>query len=192
MSNLTPGSTLNGTIRDRLSFDKQLETTEFNIDSEPVFGRLQLIDPRTGEFIYTPDVDYSGADSFVIRASMQNGGVELVLVNVTVNGPAQNDDEEEEQQETTPEQKIASLMTGQLPATLADTGLFTLDASGNIANPLTLSAAARDLTNSSFTPIQRAFSEYTDKDRYIILPSGQTVTFSENGNWSYPGSPLVI
>jgi len=48
----------------------------------------EAIAAGTGESInvgYTPDQDYTGSDSFVVQVSDGNGGVDTILVNVTIN-----------------------------------------------------------------------------------------------------------
>ncbi len=50
---------------------------------KPAHG-VAVIDPKTGEYTYTPNPDFNGNDSFIVTVSDGHGGVTTTTVNVTV------------------------------------------------------------------------------------------------------------
>lgn len=57
----------------------------FSVTSGPSHGLLVLTDPLTGEYLYTPDTNYNGPDSFkfVANDGAQDGNIGTVSINVT-------------------------------------------------------------------------------------------------------------
>nr|WP_246842577.1 tandem-95 repeat protein [Achromobacter sp. HZ01] len=59
------------------------DTLSYLVTERPNHGKLDL-NRLTGEYIYTPDADYSGADQFTVLADDDHGGKTPLTVNVTV------------------------------------------------------------------------------------------------------------
>ena len=59
------------------------DTLSYLASERPNHGKLDL-NRLTGEYIYTPDADYSGADQFTVLVDDDHGGKTPLTVNVTV------------------------------------------------------------------------------------------------------------
>jgi hypothetical protein len=64
------------------NLDPSTTTTACDACGEPAYGTL--VDGGDGTFIYTPDVDYTGADSFVYEVCDTGGLCDIATVSVTV------------------------------------------------------------------------------------------------------------
>jgi N-acetylneuraminic acid mutarotase len=62
-------------------------TLTYGLDSSPAHGTVQLTDPSTGEFTYTPDAGFTGSDSFLFGAGSANGGSSQRTVSISVLPP---------------------------------------------------------------------------------------------------------
>ncbi len=60
------------------------DTLLYTIDQEPMHGYLEITDPFTGAYTYTPYLNYNGSDSFVIRATdpHEESAVTTILVSI--------------------------------------------------------------------------------------------------------------
>src|SRR5690606_11141064 len=56
----------------------------YTVTDGPAHGKVE-IDPKTGDYTYTPDPDYNGDDSFTITVTDKDGKTVVVEVPVTVN-----------------------------------------------------------------------------------------------------------
>ncbi len=59
------------------------DTLGYTLSSQPTNGTVAL-NPATGGFIYTPNSNYNGSDSFVVTVSDGNGGTTTSIVNIGV------------------------------------------------------------------------------------------------------------
>ncbi|GIX07013.1 MAG: hypothetical protein KatS3mg115_1416 [Candidatus Poribacteria bacterium] len=94
----------------------------------PVHGSV-VYDPATGEFLYTPDPEFSGVDSFTYRAN--DGQVDSNLATVTITVETVNDPPE-------------LILEG--PATIS------LDAGGSVELPMTITDVDSELTSLQILP----------------------------------------
>ncbi|MES2788699.1 MAG: cadherin domain-containing protein, partial [Planctomycetota bacterium] len=66
--------------------DQDAESTlTFIILTQPEHGSVELTNPATGAYIYTPDTDYSGPDSFTFQVSDGSLDSNIATVAITVN-----------------------------------------------------------------------------------------------------------
>ncbi|QEY14502.1 tandem-95 repeat protein [Cellvibrio sp. KY-GH-1] len=74
--------------------DIEGDTLSYSISGQPIHGTVTL-DPVTGGFVYTPNANYNGSDSFVVTVSDGNGGTTTSLVTIGVipvnDAPVSND-----------------------------------------------------------------------------------------------------
>ena len=63
--------------------DPDRDTLNYTVAKGPEHGTV-TVDPSTGQFLYTPNPGYEGADSFEVTVSDGNGGTTTVKVPVTV------------------------------------------------------------------------------------------------------------
>lgn len=63
--------------------DPNGDALSYQITSAPTHGTAEL--GQGGNFLYTPDENYFGSDSFIIQVSDGNGGVKTQQINVTIN-----------------------------------------------------------------------------------------------------------
>ena len=160
--------------------------TDANGDSLTVASVTQgangsvVIDPVTGNPIYTPNAGFVGSDSFTYTVSDGKGGTATATVNVTVNAvvpvntpPVANDD---------------SVSTGaNVPIVIPEATLLANDTDAD-ANPLTLQSVqaaingtvSRAAGNVTFTPSSgfegRASFTYTITDGIATSTATVTVT----------------
>ena len=59
------------------------DSLTYAVATPPAHGTLTL-DPSTGDYIYTPDADYNGADTFEVLVSDGHGGTDTATIGVTV------------------------------------------------------------------------------------------------------------
>src|SRR5690606_998860 len=92
--NLTTDATvaLNGAIS---ASDPDGDTLTYSISGAPANGSVTL-NSTTGSFVYTPNTDYSGGDSFVVTVNDGNGSTTTSTITIGVNAvngaPVANDD----------------------------------------------------------------------------------------------------
>lgn len=81
----------------------------FSIETEPEMGTVEITDSMTGDFIYTPNEDVVGEDSFVFAAESEEFGQQTATITVTIeeNGespsPSPTDDENGEEGTPSPD-----------------------------------------------------------------------------------------
>jgi hypothetical protein len=92
VANQSFSSAENGTINAQISMTGPAgESVALSITASAGHGTVQLVDPATGAFTYTPAADYTGPDSFQVKASdaVAVSATATVTVNVAaVDGPA--------------------------------------------------------------------------------------------------------
>ena len=64
--------------------DIEGDTPTYSVSGQPSNGTVTL-DPATGAFVYTPNADYNGSDSFVVTIDDGNGGATTSLVTIGIN-----------------------------------------------------------------------------------------------------------
>jgi len=69
----------NGTVT---ATDKDGDTLTFTKNTDPSHGTVVV--NADGSYIYTPDTDYNGSDSFTVTVSDGHGGTDIITVTVTV------------------------------------------------------------------------------------------------------------
>lgn len=68
--------------------DPDGDQLKFEIISSPSHGRLTFTDPSLGYYVYTPDADYKGRDSFTLRAVDRYGAASnTVKVSLKIDTP---------------------------------------------------------------------------------------------------------
>ena len=65
--------------------DPEGDQLTYAVEASPSIGTVVLTDVSTGAFIYTPNIDLFGPDSFSFRASDGNSQSNIATVSVTVN-----------------------------------------------------------------------------------------------------------
>jgi VCBS repeat-containing protein len=78
---VTEDSVVSGTI---VGSDVDGDTLQYNLEAGADHGQVVLL--QTGAFSYTPDPNFSGVDSFLVRVSDAAGASAVAAVNVTVTG----------------------------------------------------------------------------------------------------------
>ncbi|MDD3767141.1 MAG: S-layer homology domain-containing protein [Eubacteriales bacterium] len=63
----------------------------FSIETEPQLGTIEITDAMNGDFVYTPNEDVVGEDSFVFAAESEEHGKKTATISVTIE---ENGDEE--------------------------------------------------------------------------------------------------
>lgn len=77
-------TTLNKPITNSVTAtDPNGDVLTYSVTTPPAHGTVN-INPETGAYIYTPEKDYTGNDSFIVTVTDGNGGVATSTVNVTV------------------------------------------------------------------------------------------------------------
>lgn len=109
--------------------DIEDDTLSYGVSSEPTNGTVAL-NPATGGFVYTPNANYNGSDSFVVTISDGNGGTatSVVSIGVTpVNDAPVSSDQSLVTDEDTP-------INGQVVASDIDGDTLGYNVSGQPAN----------------------------------------------------------
>ncbi len=148
------------------------DTLGYTVSGSPTNGTVTL-NPATGGFIYTPNANYNGSDSFVVTISDGNGGTTSSTVTIGINpvndAPVSND-----QNLTTPED---TAITGQITATDVDGDTLGYAVSGLPTNgTVTLNPATGGFV---YTPD----SNYNGSDSFVVTISdgnGGTTTSRVN------------
>ncbi|MDT0684717.1 Ig-like domain-containing protein, partial [Roseicyclus sp. F158] len=66
-----------------IATDEDDDTLSYEVTTQPKNGAV-VMNPETGEYIYTPGPDYNGPDSFKVTVSDGNGESKTVTVDITV------------------------------------------------------------------------------------------------------------
>jgi VCBS repeat-containing protein len=148
------------------------DTLGYTVSGQPTNGTV-TINPVTGGFVYTPNTNYNGSDSFVVTISDGNGGVTTSTITIGVNpvndAPVSND-----QNLTTPED---TPVPGQITATDVDGDALGYAVSGQPTNgAVTLNPATGSFV---YTP----GSNYNGSDSFVVTISdgqGGTTTSTVN------------
>ena len=82
----------------------------FSIETEPQMGTIEITDAMNGDFVYTPNEDVVGEDSFVFAVESEEHGKKTATVTVTIeeNGDEEpsptdgNDGEDEDNEQESP------------------------------------------------------------------------------------------
>ncbi len=140
--------------------DIEGDTLTYTISGQPANGTVTL-NPATGGFVYTPNVNYNGSDSFVVTVSDGNGGTttSTVRIGVTpVNDAPTSNDQNLVTAEDTP-------INGQVVATDVDGDTLGYTVSGQPANgTVTINA-----TTGGFVYTPNA--NYNGSDSFVVTIS---------------------
>ena len=72
--------------------DPDGDSVKFELVSKPAHGKVELTDRALGYYVYTPDADYEGRDSFTVRAVDRYGAASnVVKVSVKVAKPEESE-----------------------------------------------------------------------------------------------------
>ncbi|WP_052417262.1 retention module-containing protein [Cellvibrio mixtus] len=156
---------INGRV---VAADVDGDTLGYTISGQPTSGTV-TINAATGEFVYTPNANYNGSDSFVVTISDGNGGITSSTINIGVtpvnDAPVSND-----QNLTTAED---TPLNGQVVATDVDGDTLAYIVSGQPANgTVTLNPVTGGFV---YTPN----ANYNGSDSFVVTISdgnGGTVT----------------
>ncbi|MDD0844068.1 retention module-containing protein, partial [Pseudomonas sp. Gutcm_11s] len=136
------------------------DTLAYNVSGNPANGTVTL-NPATGGFVYTPNSNYNGSDSFVVTISDGNGGTTTSTITVGVtpdNDAPVSGDQSLTTNEDTP-------ITGQIVASDVDGDTLAYNVSGNPANgTVTLNPATGGFV---YTPN----SNYNGSDSFVVTIS---------------------
>jgi len=140
--------------------DVENDTLTYNLVSQPGNGVITL-DPDTGDFVYTPNANYNGPDSFVVTVTDGHGNTTTSTISLTVNSvndaPVTND-----QNLTTPEDTPVS---GQVVATDVEGDTLTYTVSGSSAHgTVVLNASTGGFV---YTP----GANYNGSDSFVVTVS---------------------
>ena len=136
------------------------DTLAYSLVTAPVNGSV-TVDPATGAFIYTPDVNFNGTDSFIVTVSDGQGG--SVSSTVTIGVAALNDAPTTADLNLNTEEDVA--VNGQIMATDVDGDVLSyavLSAPQN--GVLILNAATGEFT---YTPN----TNYNGTDSFVVTIS---------------------
>ncbi|WP_331345228.1 retention module-containing protein [Cellvibrio sp. UBA7661] len=140
--------------------DIEGDTLTYVVSGQPTSGTVAL-DPATGGFVYTPNPDFNGSDSFVVTISDGNGGTATSTVRIGVN-PVNDAPVSGDQNLTTPED---TPIDGQVTATDVDGDTLAYSVSGQPANgTVVLNPATGEFT---YTPN----ANYNGSDRFVVTIS---------------------
>jgi VCBS repeat-containing protein len=67
-----------------VAFDPDLDPLTYSVVVPPTHGDLNSFDPATGAYTYTPDLEYSGTDSFTFKANDGSADSNVATVSITV------------------------------------------------------------------------------------------------------------
>ena len=166
----TPEDTpLNGQVT---ATDIDGDTLSYAISGQPTNGTVTL-NPATGAFVYTPNSNYNGSDSFVVTISDGKGGTTTSRVNIGVT-PVNDAPTSSNLNLTTPEDTPVS---GAVSASDIDGDTLGFSVSGNPANGSVVINAA----TGSFTYTPNA--GYNGSDSFVVTISdgnGGTTTSTVN------------
>ena len=101
----------------------------YSVSGQPTNGTVTL-DPITGAFVYTPNANYNGSDSFVVTISDGKGGTTTSRINIGIN-PVNDAPVSSDQNLTTPEDVA---LNGQVVATDIEGDTLAYAVSGQPAN----------------------------------------------------------
>jgi VCBS repeat-containing protein len=148
---------INGQV---IASDVDGDTLNYSVSGQPANGVVTL-DPATGTFVYTPNVNYNGSDSFVVTISDGNGGTTTSLINVGIN-PVNDAPVSSNQNLTTPED---TSVTGQVVASDIDGDTLAYSVSGQPTN----GSVTLNLATGSFVYTPNA--NYNGSDSFVVTIS---------------------
>ena len=160
------------------------DTLSFTTTTAPQNGVL-VLNPSTGEFTYTPDAHYNGADSFIVTISDGNGGT--TTSTVTIGVTPVNDAPVASDIALTTDEDVA--VTGQISATDVDGDILSFTTTSAPQNGvLILNPSTGEFT---YTPD----SHYNGSDSFIVTISdgngGTTTSTVTIGVTPVNDSPVV-
>ncbi len=140
--------------------DIEGDSLSYTVSGQPANGTV-VLDPVTGTFVYTPNANYNGSDSFVVTISDGNGGTttSTITVGVTpVNDLPVSGDQNLTTLEDTP-------IAGQITATDVDGDTLGYTVSGQPAN----GTVVLNVATGSFTYTPNA--NYNGSDSFVVTIS---------------------
>jgi VCBS repeat-containing protein len=137
--------------------DIEGDTLTYSVSGQPTNGTVAL-DPVTGAFVYTPNANYNGSDSFVVTISDGNGGTTTSKINIgviPVNDAPVSSDQQLVTDEDTP-------VSGQVAASDVDGDSLIYSVSGQPANgSVSLNSATGGFV---YTPN----ADYNGSDSFVV------------------------
>jgi len=149
--------------------DIEGDTLSYSVSTTAAHGNVTL-NPATGAFVYTPDANYNGPDTFVVTIADGNGGftTSTISLGVTpVNDAPVADQSLAAQNLTTPED---TPLSGRINATDVDGDLLTYTLSSAAAN----GNVTLDLATGNFIYVPAA--NYNGPDSFVV-----TITDGQGG-----------
>ena len=132
----------------------------YTVSGQPTNGTVTL-NPVTGAFVYTPNANYNGSDSFVVTISDGNGGTTTSLITIGIN-PVNDAPVSNNQNLTTPED---TALPGQVVASDVDGDVLAYAVTGQPANgSVTLNPATGAFV---YTPN----ANYNGSDSFVVTIS---------------------
>ena len=154
----TPEDTpLNGQV---VATDVENDTLAYAVSGQPTNGSVTL-NPATGEFVYTPNANYNGSDSFVVTIDDGNGGTTTSRINIGVT-PVNDAPVSSNLNLTTPEDTPIS---SQISASDVDGDSLTFTVTGAPGN----GSVSLNPATGSFTYSPNA--NYNGSDSFVITIS---------------------
>jgi VCBS repeat-containing protein len=117
---------INGQV---VASDVDGDSLSFSVSGQPTNGAVSL-NPATGGFVYTPNANYNGSDSFVVTIIDGKGGTTTSRINIGIN-PVNDAPVSSDQNLTTPEDVA---LTGRVVATDIEGDTLAYAVSGQPAN----------------------------------------------------------
>jgi VCBS repeat-containing protein len=149
-------TTVSGSV---VATDPEGDAITYALTTFPTNG-ITTVDPISGAFTYTPGLNYTGADSFVITLDDGHGGTDTATISVTVTNandlPVANDQTLSTNEDT--------VLTGGVGATDPDGDTLTYTVTGTPAHG---SASVDSTGGFSYTPALN----YAGPDTFIITVS---------------------
>ncbi|MEM9645151.1 MAG: GEVED domain-containing protein, partial [Planctomycetota bacterium] len=182
--------------------NSQLLATRFFVGDQPANGTVQVIDQFAGHFVYTPNPDFFGVDTFTYRlSSQQNDSADAIaaatFATVTLNVAPVNDPPFAEPKEVATIEGGSVTVTAEtlLENSVGHSGGPTLDPPFDESNQVisVLSVGAGGVTISSANPTDTAttpeggtISATFDVDGFL-----ETVTYSISNDFNSDNLPIM-
>jgi hypothetical protein len=179
--------------------DQDAESTlTFIILTQPEHGSVELTNPATGAYIYTPDTDYSGPDSFTFQVSDGSLDSNIATVAITVkalNSPPVIDETTFSVPENSPNGTVVGTVIAVDPDVVSGPGSDVLTFSitaGNTNDAFSIDPSNGEIRVSNSAALDyETLQQFTLRIRVTDL-GGHTVFGSITVNVTNVNEPLII